>query len=104
MLILALSAYAQVGSTGSVSGSVTDPGGGVVPNATVKLTSELNGDARSTKTNETGAFFFGALTPGPYTVRVDATGFRSREQKNNNLLSAARLDMGQLALEGGSVT
>jgi hypothetical protein len=104
VLILALSVYAQVGSTGSVSGTVTDPGGGVVPNATVKLTSELNGDARSTKTSETGAFFFGALTPGPYTVRVDATGFRSREQKNNNLLSAARLEMGQLALEVGSVT
>ncbi len=104
VLILALSVYAQVGSTGSVSGTVTDPGGGVVPNATVKLTSELNGDARSTKTNETGAFFFGAVTPGPYSVRVDATGFRSREQKNNNLLSAARLELGQLALEVGSVT
>ena len=104
VLILALCAYAQLGSTGSVSGTVTDPGGGVVPNATVKLVSELNGETRTVKTNETGVFFFGAITPGPYTVRVDATGFRAREQKGNNLLTAARLELGQLPLEVGNVT
>ena len=39
-LMLTMSAIAQQGSTGSISGSVTDGSGGVVPHATVKLTSE----------------------------------------------------------------
>jgi len=103
-LLVALCAYAQLGSTGSISGTVTDQGGGVVPKATVKLISQLNGDTRTTETNDAGVFFFGAVQPGPYTVRVDAVGFRAREQKNNNLLGSARLELGQLALEVGSVT
>ena len=102
--MLALSAYAQVGSTGSVSGTVTDSGGGVVPNATVKLISELNGETRTGKSNETGVFFFGALTPGGYTVRIEAPGFRMLEQKGNSLLTAARLELGQLALQVGNVS
>src|SRR5258708_5730922 len=75
-LIFALSAYAQQGSTGSIAGTVADPSGQVVPGATVKLTFELNGEERTTTSNEGGDFFFGALTPGAYTVRIDAAGFR----------------------------
>src|SRR5438552_3148691 len=101
---VSVSAFAQQGSTGSIAGTVTDPSGQLVPGATVKLTSELNGEERSTTTNDTGDFYVGALVPGPYTVRVEAAGFRPFEQKGNNLLSAGRLALGKLALEVGSVT
>ena len=102
--LLVPGAFGQLGSTGSVSGTVGDSGGGVVPNASIKLISELNGDTRSSKSNEVGAFFFGAVTPGAYTVRVEAAGFRLLEQKGNSLLTAARLELGQLALQVGNVT
>jgi hypothetical protein len=103
-LMLTMSAIAQQGSTGSISGSVTDGSGGVVPRATVKLTSERSLETRESTTNEAGDFFFGAVVPGPYTVLIEAPGFRRLEQKGNILLSAARLELGRLALEVGSVS
>lgn len=102
-MMLGLDAYGQLGSTGSISGTVTDAGGGVVPNANVKLTSQLNGETRTGKSNAAGVFFFGAVTPGSYTVRIDAPGFRPLEQKGNTLLTAARLELGQLALQVGNL-
>src|SRR4051812_42736453 len=103
VLILALCSFAQQGSTGSVSGTVTDSTGGVVPKASIKLTSELNGETRTETSNDSGDFFFGAVTPGAYTVRIDATGFRPLEQKTNMVLTSARLALGKLALEVGNV-
>ena len=64
LLLFALSALAQQASTGSITGTVTDPSGQVVPGATVKITSELNGESRSGMTNESGDYFFGAVEPG----------------------------------------
>src|SRR5437879_8039138 len=104
MLMLTMSAYAQQGSTGSIAGTVADPSGQVVPQATVKVTSELNGESHTTVTNESGDFFFGAIVPGAYTVRVEAPGFRPREQKGNMVLPSARLALGKLELQVGSVT
>src|SRR5882724_5982863 len=103
-LMLTTSAFAQQGSTGSIAGTVAGPSGQVVPKATVKVTSELNGESHTTVTNESGDFFFGAIVPGAYTVRVDAPGFRPIEQKGNMVLSSARLALGKLVLEVGSVT
>src|SRR2546422_4219106 len=103
-LMLAMSAYAQQGSTGSIAGTVADPSGQVVPKATVKVTSELNGESHTVATNETGDFFFGAVVPGAYTVRVEAPGFRPLEQKGNMVLPSARLVLSKLVLQVGSVT
>jgi hypothetical protein len=102
-LVFALSAPAQTTSS-SITGSVVDPSGQLVVGASVKLTNESNGEMRAGVTNETGGFAFHALVPGPYTVRVDAQGFRPLERKSNMLLAAARLDLGALALEVGSVS
>src|SRR5438067_4110867 len=103
-LMLTMSAFAQQGSTGSIAGTVADPSGQVVPRATVKVTSELNGESHTTVANETGDFFFGAVAPGAYTVRVEAPGFRPLEQKGNMVLPSARLVLGNLTLAVGSVT
>src|ERR1051326_8721401 len=103
-LLFVVSASAQQASSGSIAGTVIDPSGQVVPAATVKLTFELNGELRTTTTNETGDFFFGALVPGAYTVHVDAKGFRTLEQKGNMLAASARLVLGNLQLQVGSVS
>jgi carboxypeptidase family protein len=102
--LAATSAYSQQASTGSIAGTVIDPSGQVVPAAAVKLIFELNGEQRNTTTNETGDFFFGALAPGAYTVHVDAPGFRPLEQKGNMLAASARLPLGNLQLQVGSIT
>ena len=103
-LLLAFTANAQQGSNGSMPGTVTDPSGQSVPAAKVKVVSELNGEEKSAVTNEIGDFFFPALAPGSYIIRVEAPGFRPLERKGNMLAAAARLALGKLQLEVGSVT
>ena len=103
-LLLAAVSMAQQGSTGSVTGTVTDPSGNVVPNAAVKLISELNAETRTGVTNDVGEFFFGAVIPGGYTVRVEAPGFRPFEEKGNIVPAAGRLAIPKIQLQVGSVT
>src|SRR5687768_9183231 len=66
----------QAQTTGSVSGTVTDPSNAVVPGATVTITSNDTGAERSAETSSNGAFDFQALQPGTYTISVEAAGFR----------------------------
>jgi hypothetical protein len=102
MLLVASLAPAQT-TTGSISGSVTDPSGQLIPAASVTIINELNLEERSGKTNELGDFTFPALTPGAYTIRVSAEGFRPLERRSNNLVGGSRLAVGALQLEVGSV-
>src|SRR6266550_4237477 len=60
---------------GSINGTVTDPSGGVIPNATVKATEIATGIDHNTTTTSDGAFAFHDIPLGFYTVVVTATGF-----------------------------
>ena len=57
---------------GTVTGEVTDPTGADIPNATVNLTNQANGQTRSTTTGSHGEYTVPNLEPGPYTVAVPA--------------------------------
>ena len=63
-------------TTGSVTGTVTDPGSAVIAGATVTVTSVNTGAERTGVTNSSGAFDFQALLPGIYTIAVEAAGFK----------------------------
>ncbi len=78
--LMALSASAQSGNAGAVRGTVTDPSGAVVPNATVQLTNERSGFDRTTSSDATGQFSFSNVPFNPYRVRVTATGFAPLSQ------------------------
>ena len=69
---------AQV-STGSVAGRVTDPASAVVPSATVTLTNQGTGQARSMKTSGSGDFMFPIVEPGSYLLHAEAPGFKAFE-------------------------
>ena len=73
VLLLSFAAGAQTG-TGSVRGTVTDPSGAAVTNATV-IAVTPDGTARTATTNRTGAYTIDALVPGTYSVTVSAPGF-----------------------------
>jgi len=60
---------------GSINGTVTDPSGGLVPNATVKATEIATGIDHATTTTSDGAFAFQDIALGFYKVVVTATGF-----------------------------
>src|SRR5918996_3797676 len=67
--------------TGSISGAVTDANGGMIPNATVTLTSEKTGQSRGSTTDSEGRFNFPALQPGTYALRIERQGFQTHEQR-----------------------
>ena len=78
LLVLALSAFsamAQSTTQGAISGTVRDPQGGVVPNATVTVkNNETNREVTAT-TDDDGGFKTVNLDPGTYTVTVSAANF-----------------------------
>jgi hypothetical protein len=60
-----------------IKGTVTDPSGAVVPNATVTATNTATGVKYPTKANSTGDYFFAQLPVGTYSVTVNAPGFKA---------------------------
>jgi outer membrane receptor protein involved in Fe transport len=65
---------------GSIQGTVKDPSGAVVPNATVTATNTQR--SWTATTNEGGIYNFAALPPGIYTVSATGTGFGTVERSN----------------------
>ncbi len=78
VLLTGLSVLAQeTAVSGSISGVVTDKTGAVVSGAKVTLTGPLG--SNSVMSSDDGRFFFGTLTLGTYSVKVEKQGFRSVE-------------------------
>jgi hypothetical protein len=69
----------QAQTTAQLTGTVTDPSGGVIPNAQVTLLDEATGTSRVVQTNGDGLYAFPALVPASYTVKVVAKGFQPKE-------------------------
>jgi hypothetical protein len=61
---------------GSISGTVVDPSGAVVPNLTIAATHEATGVTYTTKTSSSGQYLFEDLPLGPFTVSAAARGFQ----------------------------
>src|SRR5579864_3544391 len=74
VLCLAGGLHAQV--SGDVKGVVTDASGGVVQQAKITLTSRETGETRGRNADARGRFVFNQLKIGPYTLLVEAAGFR----------------------------
>jgi hypothetical protein len=70
-------AWAQSLVSGEIDGTVTDPTGAAVPNATVNLSSSETGFNESTTTGSNGTFRFALVRPGNYTLSVSVAGFRT---------------------------
>jgi hypothetical protein len=74
-------ALAQV-DEGSISGTVQDPTGAVIPNAKVTLVNTDQGLTLTTTTNGAGAYTFSPVRIGHYSVTAAATGFTTTTQNN----------------------
>ena len=64
-------------STGGISGVVSDPQGAAVPGAKITITNKELGISQTLESSSAGYFTVGALTPGTYTVRVEAPNFKT---------------------------
>ena len=83
-LLLAVSvAHAQgVGSSGEITGTVTDPSGAVLPNVTVNVVDNQTGLKRTAMTNGTGQFRVARLSPATYEVSVARPGFATEIRRS----------------------
>jgi hypothetical protein len=80
VLLLCLPAYSQ-GNFGRILGTVTDQSGGVISGATVSVIDTERGLTRTLTTDDAGAYNAPNLTPGNYTVRGEAKGFKRIERQ-----------------------
>jgi hypothetical protein len=102
--LFAGSLFAQA-PVGSISGTVKDPSGAVVVNATVTSTSLADASKRTVSTNEQGFFLIPTLIPGDYKVVIESPGFRSftADRVNVAVGQNARLDAA-LNISGDATT
>ena len=76
----AFNAFPQA-ETGQIVGTVVDPSGAFIPNATVTVRSIATGAERTSTTSDSGAFTFPNLQPDVYQVSVTAPGFNTLRQQ-----------------------
>src|SRR5580700_426137 len=84
---LPLSTFLQSqSSTTSLRGTVSDPQGAVLPDATVTLSNPGTGFSESKKTDRDGVYQFLQLPPGTYTLTVTKAGFTTLKESDLQLL------------------
>lgn len=80
-LVLSLQVFAaQGGNAGTVQGTVTDPTGAVIPNATVRLSNDRSGLDRTVTSDAQGQFTFSNVPFNNYHLTASADGFSSHGQ------------------------
>src|SRR6476620_2846660 len=78
VLLLSTLSFAQYRA--SLQGTVTDAQGGVVPGATVTLTSRETNFVKTATTSQSGVYSISGLAPGSYSLSVEAQGFAKKDQ------------------------
>jgi len=99
-LACALPLAAQSG-LGAVHGTVTDQSHAIIPGAKVTLLNTATGVAQSVKSTEVGAFYFGSVRQGSYTVTVELANFK--KWTGSLLLEVGQSAVVDVAMEVGSV-
>lgn len=103
LLFLPVSALAQI-TAGSLSGTVRDTTGAVIPKASVTLTNEATKDARNTVSNATGFFSFAAVQAGQYSVTIRAEGFENWRQTGIVMNSGDSREVAGIQMKVGAAT
>src|SRR5688572_16111152 len=87
-VLIAIPSFAQ-GTTGTLTGSVTDDQGLALPGANVTVTNTSTGFSRSATTDETGTFRIAGLPSGSYEVKSELSGFAVQARKDVSVSVAA---------------
>jgi hypothetical protein len=83
--------FAQATASGGMAGVVTDPTGAALVGATVTVTNTATNATRKAVTSSSGEYRFDLLSPGPYQIQVDASGFSPAQVKGLQLLVGTTL-------------
>ena len=100
-VFLTAAALAQYGA--SLQGTVTDNTGAVVPGATVTVTNQATGVARTAVTGDSGFYRIPGLAPGQYNVDAEANGFKKSSKSDVAVLSET-VNAADVTLQIGAVS
>ncbi len=100
MLAVPCSALAQE-ARATMTGTITDTSGGVLPGATVTVTNVAMGTSMSVATNDQGFFSVPFLLPGEYQVAAEMSGFKKLVREGIRLSVADRVQL-DLVLDVGA--
>ena len=95
--------YGQTAATGTVVGTVIDPGGAAVPDATLTLQNKATNSQASQITNSAGLYTFPNVVPGHYRLTVKKEGFRAATVEDLTVEVAKSFNV-DVKLEIGQVT
>lgn len=103
ILLFPLALMAQTGTSGQISGSVADPTGAVVTEATITVTQIATGAKRTVTSNADGNYSISNLPIGTYRINVSKPGFKETSISNVvvNVSSVTRQDV---SLESGAIS
>jgi hypothetical protein len=96
-------AWSQTATTGVLRGTITDPSGGVIPNADVQATSRETGARREVKSGADGTYVVPLLTPGTYRIEVAAEGF-ARAIQSGAVISVTETTVLNVRLKVGAAS
>ncbi len=94
--------YAQ-SDRGTITGTVVDQSGGVVPNAKVTATNIDSGEKRETTTGDESSFTLPELKAAPYRISVEAAGFKTATIDNVQL-GVQITRRAEITLEAGDIS
>jgi hypothetical protein len=101
--MLCTSVFGQSAS-GTLQGTVLDPGGAAVPGANVVIRNLSTGATRTAVSGTDGTFILNTVDPATYIMTVTAkSGFKTYSQTNISLTPDERRDLGKITLELGTV-
>jgi hypothetical protein len=80
-LCAAINVAAQTGGGGSIQGTISDPGGAVVPGANVVAANVATGVETTRQTNEAGLYVITPVPPGEYKITASLKGFQTLIQE-----------------------
>ncbi|MGA8767948.1 MAG: carboxypeptidase-like regulatory domain-containing protein, partial [Candidatus Acidiferrales bacterium] len=103
ILLGASMAQAQSGGTGAITGTLTDPQGRAVPNASVTVINAGTNQERTTTTGSDGQYKFSSLSPGTYRLKIGAAGFKTSEVSGVTVTTTETTTVDKV-LEVGAVT
>jgi len=83
------------GTTGTITGVITDPTGAVIPDAAVRITNQATGVVYALKATRAGVYNVTSVLPGTYTIQVSSPGFKTYETTGVTLTTdqAIRVDV-----------
>src|SRR6185312_5779528 len=102
LLFIGTAVYAQK-TSGTITGTVTDPTGAAIPGAAVTSTNTGTGATRHATADAQGNFAFPDLDPGTYAIGVKNAGFKEYKQ-NNVVLNVASTRRADVMLTPGGAT